>query len=453
MPWIAALIALLVAGCAATKKAGGPVREVYAADTVGFWRQVRAFQLANGSSYQDLIDSTHRRSRYTLLFCRYRLVGEAQKPAAAELALRWLLAEPTAPDQASLLHQVRLMGGSLEVLAEPDYVGLELSLPHGSALPSIERMLSHLSAPRWDAKLFFAARDEMAAQRVLSVNDPDARRLRQTYSYFWPLHPYGKTHVGTYEELMNLKPDEVKAAFRRLWFDCPKAHAFSAGVTPQFDSLYPILERVPHRQVAQYPFPELLPMPETFVIERDTARLPMLFGLARPLASGDEVDDVLVAFWAYVMERRMEQDLCQKRHLTCDISWTLHEGPQPYALLRLAAPVPNTTLDRTLTLLKDMAQAEGIGADHFERLKRDFLFQWHLLHSSPESRHRAIADAAGRESVTQWLATPERVAQLSRSDFARFHQDLVSNFVWLYFGKASDLKGQLPAEFQALKSR
>ena len=426
------------------------------ADSAGFWRQVRTYQLVNGASCVDLIDSSHFRSRYTLLFQRYRWVDEASRPAAAELSLRWLLAEPTAPDQVSLSKEIQVLGGNLEVWTQAEWVGLHLEVEPAYALKAIDRLLAHLAAPRWSGNLFFQVRDEMAARRASLAANRHAIRQLKLEGMLWPDKLPPSAAFGTYTELMDVEPEDVKSAFRSLWCGCPKAHVYSAPNHPDFDALYALLERVPHRFARDCPVPEAMGSDSVWTVMSDTTHLPELWGIAHLQHTFQhEVDSMklmMPGLWAYALENELKADLCRKRSLTCQISVELSETPRGFIALQLVLPAPNATLDRLSSTMTDWSKSDGMTYERWTDLLDRYRFAWYLARSSPEERHSALADAAGNETLVQELALPNCLHKLKWSDFQTYHGQIAKQFKWLYVGQAQTLKPEPVARFRALRS-
>jgi hypothetical protein len=426
------------------------------ADSVGFWRNVRTYQLVNGASCVDLIDSSHFRSRYTLLFQRYRWVDEASRPAAAELALRWLLAEPTAPDQVSLIKEIQVLGGKLEVWTQVDWVGLHLEIDPAYALKAIDQLLAHLSAPRWSGNLFFQVRDEMAARRAILATNEHAIRQLKMEGLLWPDKHSPSATFGTYTELMDLRPENVKSAFRSLWFGCPKAHVYSAPNPPDFDLLYALLERVPHRFVHDCPIPKATGLDSVLTFLPDTLHFPELWGIAYLQQTFQhEVDSMrlmMPGLWAYAFENELKADLCRKRSLTCQISVDLNQTPRGFIAMRVVLPAPNATLERLSSTVTNWFRSDGMPYERWINLLERYRFDWYLARSSPEERHSTLADAAGNESIVQELALPYCLHKLKWPDFQTFHRQIVKQFKWLYVGQAQALKPESVARFQTIWS-
>lgn len=450
-------LGLWVASCRLHKAVPTSSEPVFRPDTIGYWNKIRTYRLANGSTCVDLVDTSHHLSRYTLIFQRYRWIGEAARPPAAELALRWLLAEPTATNQASLMKEIQLLDGQLAVISTDNYIGIQLSIDSKNTFRAINRLIAHLTAPRWTSELFYQVRDEMAARLISLEASSNYRQRMVVESFFWPDGQAPGAFIGSYLELMNLRPEDVKSAFRSLWFYCPKAHVLSAPHVPDFDALYSALEQIPNRQLSECSVPPVPSLDSTWAFQFDTLNQPFLFGTA-PIgelyhSQADSMFAILPQFWSHVIFSELMTDLCQKRSLTCQIHVEASNGPRAYIQLNLLAPAPNTILDRLQANLEELAKPDGLSVQRWIGLKEQFRFEWLYNRSSPSGRHSSLAAAAGNESLEAELAIPFYLHRLDISDFATFHREVLKRFRWLYIGQLASLKPEPISRFRALRGR
>ena len=220
---IAVILAVLLAGCAATAGGARPVNT--AAEPT---REV----LPNGVV---LISQEHRASDVVALQLWVRVGGRDEAPAELGLShyLEHMLFKgtPTRPP-GSIDALLEGLGGTSNAFTSYDFTHYDVVVPAGELLTAAEMLADIAVNASFVPDELESEKKVVFEEMNLTEDDPERYLTRRATEVAYPAHPYGRPILGTRELVQGLTRDTLAAYYRKHYVPANMVLVVVGAVTP-----------------------------------------------------------------------------------------------------------------------------------------------------------------------------------------------------------------------------
>jgi zinc protease len=316
----------------------------------------------------------------------------------------------------------------------PDYTSLHLTCLRSEFASAWALFAEAVFAPAWDANAFERARHEYASQRIAGLDPGWDKADSAAAHHFFADHLYARSTQGAYRTLADLPLDTLRDLHARIVVPQRLRLVVTGDLTgdevallaaPALATLAPAERPEP---VAPWPQPAAQPN----YVRADSLPLSYVVGNFRAPAPTTE-GAVELELALRMLQRRLVQDVCLRRNLTCEVGAQLHPTAQGYGSVFFATALPNPTIKAVVDLLA-ASLASGFNEAELAEARRELLGQLYQNVESDKGMTAALARAAAFGHVEAFLRKPERIATAKLADVNRVYKQHLNSIAWTFYG-------------------
>ncbi len=338
---------------------------------------------------------------------------------------------------AELQRRLRTYGAQVSYRVGLEHSSITLHCTERHFAQAWQALMHVVLFPAFDTTEFAATRARYLERVNQATTDPVQVAAQQALAALLPMHAYGRSPEGTPESVTSLTLDSVQAHYGRMLYK-HRLCVTSAGslnplkvqremigtlsmigtdknyVAPTVAELKTVLPTAPVFVPAE--------LPET--LARGIVALPPVG--TREYAAAELALALLVS--------RLDDDLCQRRHLSCTVTGGVLPLTQPFGSIQFTSKVPNPTLRAAMENRKGIL-ITGFGADEVAQKRAYILTRLYGSLQNSQGQAALLADAYAKPDWKAHLSNiallqivkPEEVNAAARKYFPQLRWCVVGN--------------------------
>jgi predicted Zn-dependent peptidase len=243
-----------------------------------------------------------------------------------------------------------------------------------------------------------------------------------------------------YRQVAQLKADTLKAVYARLQSESLASLVVTGNIHPDqvAQAAYPYASRfVGIEPVGPVPYTPPTQAPPAAYHKLEGQELNYVQGVCR-VQEPDFANLLMLELAAQMLEKRLLQELCVRRALTCEVSCTFQYIPDAHFNLRFATRASNVTINAVLDLLAQTART-GFTQPELDEAKARLQFWLAQQLETTQGTTRLVSSALARNQLTPFLRTPQYLSQVRLTDLNKLFRQRFVNLGWVFCGNTANV--------------
>jgi zinc protease len=377
---------------------------------------------------------------YQILFLRHAWPDSTAFPAMEELAIHTIMRSGISqlnPIQFSA--RLESFGATLKVVQEADYIGLQLKCLKTNFPSALDLLLELIKAPRWDAIEYLKVQQELSGLAEIRMGTYNYVLKNNYDNLFFYKHPYQHIESNNLYVLKEKPLERIKAFYADKMLKYEKAITVQGAIDPD------LCLKVTHERLGfknQKPFPILLPKisPPEVRVTFESVQLPSNYLLGFFSGPGiDKPDGMAVQLALWMLQQRLEMELCRKRDLSCALQTEYRYGRLSYGYVEIEVPVANLTVRKVAEIHRETG-IMGFTDQELAEAKMALSIQYYADAQSVTSKSRLMAQAIALNQHTAWINFPQQLKNISVETVNQAYNKYIGAMYWLYVGNTDKIE-------------
>jgi len=297
----------------------------------------------------------------------------AEEIGAAHLLEHILFRGSAGSGAGKIAAQVEKLGGTINGFTSRDHTVYHMVLPAARAAGGLAALAELVQLPRLDKALLEKEAQVVQAEWKQGEDSPRAQLTNALFSMAYRVHPYGRSIIGTLENLHRITP-EIVSGFYRRWYTAKNMILIATGDFST-DRLKEDIQRIFAALPAGAPPERRLPAEPP----QDRVRLNVLIGpvtqshlmIGFPIPAASDKESPALDLLAFILGRgessRFAEKIKVSRGLVNSISASTFSTKDPGLFIVEAQVEANKLMDATAAILQEVY-----------RLRRERVAPWEL---------------------------------------------------------------------------
>lgn len=377
---------------------------------------------------------------YQLIFLRHAWPDSTAFPAMEELALHTIIRSGTSqlnPIQFSA--RLESYGATMEVIKHPDYIGIQLKCLKTNFPSALDLLLEMVKTPRWDEIEYLKVQQELSGLAEIRMGSYNHVIKHQYEQLFFYRHPYLFVEANNLFILKEKPLERIKAFYADKMLKYERAITVQGAIDPD------LCLKVTHERLGlknQKAFPILLPKvsPPEVRVTFESAQLPSNYLLGFFTGPGmDKADGIAVQLALWMLQQRLDMELCRKRDLSCVMKTECRFGRLSYGYVEIEVPVANLTIRKVAEIHRETGLM-GFTEQEMAEAKTALSIQYYTDTESAGYKNRMMASAIALNTQNAWIHYPQQLKNITLESVNQAYNKYIIPMYWLYVGNTDKVE-------------